>query len=103
MTEIISIRQKIGLNIFRNINKSNEFLPQWYRKLLIYSHSVKRKLWYKCTYGKTKIYNRRPYGPLSKVILATLKQMNQNLVHIINLFKVNVEMTMYKVETVKIS
>jgi len=40
---------------------------------------------------------------LSKVILATLKQMNQNHVHIINLFKVNVEMTMYKVEMVKIS
>jgi hypothetical protein len=63
MTEIILIRQKIGLNIFRNINKTNEFFSQWYRKLLIYSHSVKRKLRYKCTYSKTNIYNRRPYGP----------------------------------------
>jgi hypothetical protein len=40
---------------------------------------------------------------LSKVILATLKQMNQNQVHIINLFKVTVAMTTYKVEMVKIS
>jgi predicted DNA-binding protein YlxM (UPF0122 family) len=63
MTEIISIRQKIGLNIFQNIKKTNELFPQWYRKLLNYSHSVKRKLWYKCTYGKTNIYNRHPYGP----------------------------------------
>ncbi len=39
----------------------------------------------------------------SKVILATLRQMNRNQFHFINLFKVNVEMTMYKVEMVKIS
>jgi hypothetical protein len=71
MTEIFTIRQKIGLNIFLNINKTNDFFPQWYRKLLIYSHWVKRKLRYKCTYGKTKIYNRRPYGPSS---IAPLKK-----------------------------
>jgi len=55
ITEIISIRQKIGLNIFRNIKKTNEVFPQWYRKLLIFSHLVKQKLRYKCTYGKTNI------------------------------------------------
>jgi hypothetical protein len=30
ITEIISIIQKIGLNIFQNIKKNNVFFPQWY-------------------------------------------------------------------------
>jgi len=36
ITEIISIIQKIGLNIFQNIKKNNVFFPQWYQKLLLF-------------------------------------------------------------------